>query len=225
LRHTRAALGAFAAVRSDMDACTATLAATPNRGSDVAPVLGANGQQQREEPTMSSTLTANLQERIDESVLRRVREDVQSHAPATGDSRASSLRGRLWSFLEEGLAKRLGQRELSKLVENRGQVTATWNALPARMHLVANQTKLMLELVDDFRAGTYRKLPWHSLAICAAAILYAASPADLLPDVVLGLGVLDDVAVAALAARALRKDLTAYCAFKGYPIEDYFPTA
>jgi len=88
---------------------------------------------------------------------------------------------------------------------------------------VANQTKLMMELIDDYRAGTYRRIPWHSLAVGAAAILYVANPADVLPEVLLGIGLLDDIAVVAIASRVLRRDLKAYCEFKGYEISEYFP--
>ena len=171
---------------------------------------------------MSTTLKASLEERIDRNVLQRVREDVNAHA--ANQAATQPLKRRLAQWLEDVLAKRLGERQIGKLAQNRGRVKATWGELPRRMHLVANQTRLMLELIDDFRSGEYRKVPWHSLAICGAAILYAVNPADLLPDALLGLGVFDDIAVAALAARVLRSDLVAYCEFKGYPIDEYFPS-
>jgi uncharacterized membrane protein YkvA (DUF1232 family) len=175
---------------------------------------------------MSSTLTAKLEERIDDTTRRRVRESIDEDDRGNmPESTALEPKTRLSRFLENAVAKRLGHRHLVKLAANRGRVTAAWRELPDRMHLAANQTKLMMELVDDFRAGTYRKIPWRSLAVGAAAILYVANPADVLPDMLVGLGVLDDIAVAALAARVLRKDLMAYCKFKGYAVEDYFPAA
>lgn len=174
---------------------------------------------------MNSPLTASIEERIDDSTLQRVRKEVAEHDGATlPESTAPQPRTKIARLLENTVAKRYGHRQLAKLATQRGRVTAAWRELPERMHLVANQTKLMMELVDDFRAGTYRKVPWHSLAVSAAAILYAASPADVLPDFVVGFGVLDDIAVVALAARVIRKDLTDYCKFKDYPVADYFPS-
>jgi uncharacterized membrane protein YkvA (DUF1232 family) len=35
-------------------------------------------------------------------------------------------------------------------------------------------------------------------------------------------GMLDDIAVCAIAARLLRKDLEAYCEFKGYAPDEHF---
>ncbi len=131
-------------------------------------------------------------------------------------------KGRLARVLENTVAKRLGHRNLIKLALHRGDVKVALRELPQRMHQTAKQTQLIMELVDDFRSGAYRQIPWHSLAIGGAALLYAASPADVLPDALLGIGALDDIVVAAIAARVLRKDLKAYCEFKGYAVGEYF---
>lgn len=172
---------------------------------------------------MTSTLTATLGERIDDITIERVREDIEHSGAGMPESTAPEPTAWLSRLLESSVAKRLGHRHLLKLAANRGRVTAAWRELPDRMHLAGKQTKLMLEVVDDFRTGTYRKLAWHSVAIAAAAILYAANPADVIPDWIVGIGLLDDIAIAALAARMLRKDLIAYCTFKGYAVADYFP--
>jgi uncharacterized membrane protein YkvA (DUF1232 family) len=172
---------------------------------------------------MTEMLTAKLEERIDDGTRQRVHDRVaESTAERVPESTAPMPTRALSRFLEAGVGKRLGHLTLVKLASHQTQVTEALRELPNRMHLVANQTKLMMELIDDFRAGKYRQVPWHALAIAAAAILYVASPADLLPDVLAGLGFLDDTAVAAMAARAVRKDLKAYCAYKGYDVHEYF---
>jgi uncharacterized membrane protein YkvA (DUF1232 family) len=174
---------------------------------------------------MSETLTASLEERTDGATQRRVREVVAASAGDASyalESTASAPRGRIAQFFENSVAKRLGHRHLVKLATHHGRVSSAWREIPDRMHLVANQTKLMFELVDDFRAGTYRKIPWRSLATVAGAILYVGSPADVLPDVLVGLGFVDDIAVVAFAAKMVRKDLEAYCEFKGYSRSEYF---
>jgi len=174
--------------------------------------------------SMTSTLTASLEERIDESTRQHVREQV---ADSAGMPEATDAKPNHWlaRWLDQTISKRLGQRQLTQLAMHRGQVSEVIRKLPDRMHLLAKQTKLMLDLIDDFRSGTYRKLPWRSLAIAAGAIMYAANPADLLPDMLVGLGVLDDIAVAALAVRAVRADLMKYCEFKGYNVQEYFPSS
>ena len=53
-------------------------------------------------------------------------------------------------------------------------------------------------------------------------MLYAVSPTDLIPDFIPIAGALDDMTVVALATRFVRKDLEAYCRFKGHDPELYF---
>jgi uncharacterized membrane protein YkvA (DUF1232 family) len=80
----------------------------------------------------------------------------------------------------------------------------------------------VLELIDDFKSGTYRAVPWHSIAVASAAVLYVVNPQDLVPNYVPLLGLLDDMAVVAVATRWIESDLRQYCRFKGYRQEDYF---
>jgi uncharacterized membrane protein YkvA (DUF1232 family) len=63
--------------------------------------------------------------------------------------------------------------------------------------LLPNALKLLTRLVRDPRVSIRRKVP------IAAAILYVMSPIDLIPDVLLGLGVVDDLVVMSLALNGL----------------------
>jgi uncharacterized membrane protein YkvA (DUF1232 family) len=118
----------------------------------------------------------------------------------------------------------LGQRYLSRLT-GIPDIRQSVSALPDRMQRTANQTRLVLELLGDVRNGTYRELSWYSVPVAAAALLYAVSPADVIPDAIPLLGAIDDVMLVALAVRVLQRDLRAYCRFKGYPEEQYFGEA
>jgi len=141
--------------------------------------------------------------------------------PASGsdpDTRGLSawLRGKL-----ERLSEKLGVQYL-ELLGRRGRVSETLRRVPRRMRKVVNQTELVLELIDDFRDGTYRDVPWHSVAIASAGLLYSVSPADVIPEFIPFVGSLDDLAVMAVATRAIEKELRAYCRFKGFAESDYF---
>lgn len=122
----------------------------------------------------------------------------------------------------EGKARAWGLVHLDRLVGRMGRVGKTMRNVPLNMHRVANQTQLVLELIDDFRAGTYRAIPWRSMVILIAVLLYTVSPADVVPDVVPLFGALDDISLIALATRFVERDLKAYCRFKGYSEDDYF---
>jgi uncharacterized membrane protein YkvA (DUF1232 family) len=72
------------------------------------------------------------------------------------------------------------------------------------------QAKLMLSLVKDFAAGRYRETPYWAIAAVALALLYVLNPADLFPDVIPGLGYLDDAAVIAFCLKLVEQDLEKY---------------
>ena len=178
------------------------------------------------------TLTAPVEELVD----AQAKEELREHVPPAPNSQAKSeaeseelgveptrpapdfLGGRL----VRAAAKRITNAQVFKLATQRGKVTRALDDLPDRMRTVSEQTRLVLELIDDFKAGNYRDVSWRSLAIASAALVYLVSPADVVPDVVPGLGILDDFIVASLATRLIRKELREYCEFKGYDPATYF---
>ncbi len=122
----------------------------------------------------------------------------------------------------EDVSAKLGKRFVSTLGKRTGRLSDSLGRVPKGMHKVANQTSLVLELIDDFKDGTYREVPWHSVAIASAGVLYAVNPADLVPNFLPIVGLFDDMAVIAIATRWIEKDLVAYCRFKGYDVGEYF---
>ena len=142
-------------------------------------------------------------------------------APSSHSDAAESGRRRWLGRKLDRVSENLGRKYLELLGRN-GTVSETVRGVPKRMRKVANQTELVVELIDDVREGTYRELPWRSVAVATAALLYSVSPADLVPEFVPLLGAVDDMLVMALATRWIERDLRAYCRFKGYSESAYF---
>lgn len=69
---------------------------------------------------------------------------------------------------------------------------------------------LLVRMLRAYHAGQYRTLPWRSLLLVVGAVLYFVMPADLIPDLIPGVGLLDDAAVIAWTVRTLRTDLAAF---------------
>ncbi len=76
----------------------------------------------------------------------------------------------------EDFSHKWGAARLKTLVEKKGRVSESMGSVPQNMHRVASQTRLVLELIDDFRDGTYREVSWRSIALLVAGLLYAVSP-------------------------------------------------
>ncbi len=70
--------------------------------------------------------------------------------------------------------------------------------------------KVMLELVKDYAAGRYREVPYWAISAIALALLYVLNPADVIPDMILGVGYLDDATVVAFCLKLIEKELTRY---------------
>lgn len=73
---------------------------------------------------------------------------------------------------------------------------------------------LMFSMLKDYWKGNYRAIPWKSVAAIAGALLYVLNPLDLIPDLILGFGLLDDAGVVAACLRLVESDLISYAAWK-----------
>jgi uncharacterized membrane protein YkvA (DUF1232 family) len=153
----------------------------------------------------------------------RIGEQLSGHLAQVPVFMVDEARHPRWKQLFESWSKRITIASIMKLVVHRKRVKATLQEIPVRMQLVTNQVRLVLELIDDFAAGTYRDVPWHSMAVAAGAILYSVSPTDIVPDVLPLVGSLDDLFLIGMALKLIEKDLRAYAESKGYDLNDYFP--
>src|SRR5688500_10572310 len=50
-------------------------------------------------------------------------------------------------------------------------------------------------LIKAYATGQYRNIPWRTILIIAAAIIYFINPIDLLPDLIPALGLTDDFGI------------------------------
>ena len=69
-------------------------------------------------------------------------------------------------------------------------------------------------LVRAYINGTYRQISRQSLLMIVAALVYFVSPIDLIPDFILGLGLIDDATVLAWTIRACASDLALFTAWE-----------
>jgi len=67
-----------------------------------------------------------------------------------------------------------------------------------------------LRLIRAYATGEYREVSWQSLTLIVAAILYFVMPIDLIPDFLVGVGYLDDVAVVAWVMSVVSSELEAF---------------
>ncbi len=85
--------------------------------------------------------------------------------------------------------------------------------LPKLKHWM-EQAKLILELVKDYWSGRYREVPYWAISAGALALLYVLNPADVIPDVIIGVGYLDDATVVAFCLKLIERELERYKLWK-----------
>ncbi|MEQ9547831.1 MAG: YkvA family protein [Marinobacter sp.] len=79
--------------------------------------------------------------------------------------------------------------------------------------------KLMFAMIRDYWNGSYRDVPWKSIAAIAGALVYVLNPLDMIPDLLIGIGFLDDAGVVALCLKLAESDLHRYAAWKEHQEE------
>jgi uncharacterized membrane protein YkvA (DUF1232 family) len=62
-------------------------------------------------------------------------------------------------------------------------------------------------LLRAYAQGEYREIPWKSLLLIVAAILYFINPIDLIPDLLPLVGLTDDVGVLFLVYKSIGSDI------------------
>ncbi len=72
----------------------------------------------------------------------------------------------------------------------------------------------LISLLTDYVKGNYRNIPFKIIAAITFALVYILNPIDLIPDVIPGVGMIDDVAVLTICLNLIKKDLLAYKQWK-----------
>lgn len=72
---------------------------------------------------------------------------------------------------------------------------------------VQNDLRLLLQMIGAWAKRSYRRVPWSVLLLATGAIIYFVAPIDLIPDALIGIGFVDDVAVVSMVVRAVRNEL------------------
>ena len=69
---------------------------------------------------------------------------------------------------------------------------------------------LLASLLGDWVTGRYRTVPWGTLLTVTGALVYFLMPLDAIPDPIVALGLVDDVAVISRTLKLTRTDLDRY---------------
>jgi len=74
--------------------------------------------------------------------------------------------------------------------------------------------QLFFSIFEDWIKGNYKAVPTKSIIMIIVAIVYFVFPLDLLPDFIIGLGFIDDIAVLGFVINQINNDLNDYREWK-----------
>jgi uncharacterized membrane protein YkvA (DUF1232 family) len=115
------------------------------------------------------------------------------------------------------LAKRAAAQVVQRRVRVYRLARAGFEKVRENEHAVGKMKGDLLALLRLARAWArkeYRTLPWRSVLYVVAALLYFVNPADAIPDALMGVGFIDDLAVVSAVVRAIQQDLDRYRAWE-----------
>lgn len=119
-------------------------------------------------------------------------------------------------------ARNVTDEDVRRVVARRRELDEKFKKVPDKLSKLVNQVKLLYEVIRSYIDGSYREIPWLSIATAAAALVYFLSPIDVIPDMIPGIGYIDDLLVVRFALTAIGTDLRTFCEFKGYDVSKYF---
>ena len=85
------------------------------------------------------------------------------------------------------------------------------------------KVRTLARMTGAYARGHYRSIPWKTVLIVLAAILYFVNPFDLIPDVLPGLGLTDDFTVLVWVYGTAEKEIEKFLIWErsivsGFPI-------
>ncbi len=79
---------------------------------------------------------------------------------------------------------------------------------------VMDNLRTLVRMVNAYRLGTYRLVPWQTIGTIVAILVYFALPLDFIPDLLPVLGFTDDFALIFWALRSFAGDIDAFRAWE-----------
>ncbi len=118
---------------------------------------------------------------------------------------------------------RVDSKTIREIINEEKKIQSKSSKLDAgKFKKLIMQIRLALSLIKDFRNKSYTEVPWRTIAMISAAILYFINPFDMVPDVLPLLGITDDAILFATVFKSIQADLEKYGQWKGIKTADYF---
>lgn len=115
-------------------------------------------------------------------------------------------------IIEEG-AKKITEDDIRKVHERSDEIKRQFSS-EGPLSKYIEEAKVLISVVSDYWNGSYRAIPYYSLAAIVVTLLYVLTPIDLIPDFIPVIGFIDDMTVFGVCLLFVTQDLQAYKEWK-----------
>jgi uncharacterized membrane protein YkvA (DUF1232 family) len=116
-------------------------------------------------------------------------------------------------FVLEG-AESINKDDIQRATKNADKIEGKIKG-SSKLRSFLSDFKLLSALLKDYWKGNYRNIPYKSIAVVVFTLLYVLNVADVVPDFIPGLGLLDDATVIGLCLKIVNSELQKYSSWKG----------
>jgi uncharacterized membrane protein YkvA (DUF1232 family) len=112
------------------------------------------------------------------------------------------------SLVKEG-AQNVTEKDVQKVISRSQEIQDKFSAKGPLARFIEDG-KLLIAIVKDYWAGTYRRVPYGAITSIVFTLIYVLNPFDMVPDVLPVIGQLDDVALMGACLMLVEQDLHKY---------------
>lgn len=110
-------------------------------------------------------------------------------------------------------SEKVREEDTSRLAGLTGELKKRFEKSPAYSK-VRDDFLFVIQLLKDYTSGSYRAIPWRSIAAITFTLLYILNPMDFIPDLLPLTGLVDDGMLFATLLKLIKDDLDTYRQWK-----------
>lgn len=103
--------------------------------------------------------------------------------------------------------------EIISLIDRAFKKALNLSSENSEIRKLTNKVRILADMMRAYANGEYREIPWKTLAIMAAGLIYFINPFDLVPDFIPGVGYLDDLSIILWIFHSLEGDILRFSDF------------